>query len=196
MLATEQLRNAVNHAYSAAAERPRGEHAFPVGRRFAESIGYSVELLETIPPVAYEAFAGVSCVSVFADTPAGARVLDLGCGAGLDSLIAARRVGVAGRVIGVDFSDAMLARAREAAVEAGATNIEFCRADAERLPFADDSFDLALVNGLFNLNPARARIVAQLARVVCAGGSVWAAELILKAPLPEAVTGNEANWFA
>lgn len=107
-----QLREMVCGAYSASAEQPREKHAFPVGRQFAESLGYPTELLASLPSVACDAFAGVSNVSLFADLPVGATVLDLGCGAGLDTLIAVQRVGSAGKVIGVDFSEAMLTRAR------------------------------------------------------------------------------------
>src|SRR5574337_392431 len=88
----QQLREGVWHAYSAVAERPQGEHPFAVGRSFAESLGYPAEWLDRVPPASVEAFTGVSNVSIFADLPEGARVLDLGCGAGLDSLIAAWRV--------------------------------------------------------------------------------------------------------
>ncbi len=196
MQATHELRTAVRNAYSAAAERPCGEHAFPVGRGFAESIGYPPDLLGELPSVACDAFAGVSCVSVFAEIPPGSKVLDLGCGAGLDSLIAGRRVSERGSVIGVDFSEVMLARAQEAACEAGAANVEFHQADAESLPFDEDSFDVALVNGIFNLNPARNAIFNELARVVRPRGSVWAAELILTAQLAPEAKADEANWFA
>ncbi len=196
MQATQELRTAVRNAYSAAAESPCGKHAFPVGSGFAESIGYPADLLGELPSVASDAFAGVSCVSVFADLPPGAKVLDLGCGAGLDSLIAGMRVGERGRVFGVDFSDVMLARAREAASEARAGNVEFHQADAENLPFDDASFDVALVNGIFNLNPTRYAIIKELARVVRSAGVVWVAELILKAQLAPEAKADEANWFA
>ncbi len=196
MQATQELRTAVRNAYSAAAETPCSKHAFPVGRDFAESLGYPADLLGELPSVAYEAFAGVSCVSVFADIRPGAKVLDLGCGAGLDSLIAGRRVGERGKVIGVDFSEAMLARAEQAACEADAGNVEFHQADAENLPFDDGAFDVALVNGIFNLNPARTAIIKELARVVRPAGMVWVAELILKAQLAPEAKADEANWFA
>src|SRR6266851_2483145 len=110
--AQARLCEAVRSAYSSAARQPGGAHPFPVGRELAASLGYPPELLDSIPSVAVEAFAGVSNVAVVAEIPAGARVLDLGCGAGLDALIAAGRVGARGRVLGVDFSEAMLARAR------------------------------------------------------------------------------------
>lgn len=143
-----------------------------------------------------DAFTGVSNVAVFADIPQNARVLDLGCGAGLDTVIAAGRLGARGRVIGIDFSGEMLARARQGAAQVGSGKITLCRADAERLPIQDGSLDVALVNGIFNLNPAREQIFKELARVIRGGGSVFAAELILREPLPPTTVFSEADWFA
>lgn len=140
-------------------------------------------------------FAGVSNISLVAEMPLGATVLDLGCGAGLDSLIASRSIGPSGRVAAVDFSQAMLEHALRGARAARTENIVFCRADAERQPLPDASVDLALVNGIFNLNPARECIFHELARVVRDGGVVYSAELILSAALPPEQQ-NAANWFA
>lgn len=196
MRKTQDLREGVRAAYSQAARSPKGEHPFPVGRQFAESVGYPKELLAGLPPAAVDSFAGVSNVSVFAEIPPGATVLDLGCGAGLDSLIAARRVGPEGRVIGVDFSQDMLARARRAAEEAGLGNVEFCQTDAEDLPMEDGSIDVALVNGILNLNPMREEILRELSRVVRPGGAVYVAELILLEPLPPDFRITDGNWFA
>lgn len=192
----QQLRDGVRRAYSAAAVSPQEEHPFPVGRRFAESVGYPQDLLTRLPSASVDAFSGVSSVAVFADIPVGATVLDLGCGAGLDSLIAARRTGPRGKAIGVDFSDAMLARARQAAAEVGIDNVEYNQADAEKLPIEDGSVDVAMVNGIFNLNPARCEIFHELARVVRQGGAVYTAELILREPLPPEIRDSEVNWFA
>jgi arsenite methyltransferase len=140
------LREGVYQAYSAVAESPQAQHPFPNGRIFAESLGYPLAVLDEMPGEAVEAFAGVSDVSIFADIPAGVTVLDVGCGAGLDSLIAARRTGPGGRVIGLDFSAAMLARAAQAATAAGSgSHVEFQQADAEQMPIADASIDVALV---------------------------------------------------
>ena len=190
-----QLRSAVQKAYSAAAEKPLEKHAFPVGRVLAKQLGYPAELLETLPPISVEAFAGVSNVAVFAAIPTGATVLDLGCGAGLDSLIAARRVGGGGRVIGIDFSDSMLARARQAAAELG-VDVTFLQGDAEQLLLVRATVDVALVNGIFNLNPARAQIFSELARVVRPGGQVYGAELILREAVSKPGHFTEAEWFA
>jgi SAM-dependent methyltransferase len=191
-----KIREGVREAYSAASRHPRREHPFPVGREFAESLGYPRSVLDDLPEVAIEAFAGVSNVSVLAALMQGATVLDLGCGAGLDSLVAARRVGPLGRVVGIDFSAAMLVRANGGVRASGAHNIVLARAAAESLPLSDESIDVVLINGMFNLNPARTEIFEELARVVVPGGVVYSAELILKEPLPQAVRADEASWFA
>src|SRR5215471_13032955 len=186
------LRDKVRNAYSAASEHPNEKHAFPVGRQFAESIGYPAELLNGLPTVACDAFAGVSNVSLFADLPVGATVLDLGCGSGTDALIAARRVGSTGKVIGVDFSAAMLSRARQAIAESGVSHVELRESSAEHLPIGDEEVDVAIVNGIFNLNPAREAIFLELARVIKPSGKLFAAELILRGPPPSEPRANEA----
>ena len=190
------LREMVRGAYSTAAEHPNEKHAFPVGREFAESIGYPAALLASLPTMACDAFAGVSNVSLFAELSVGATVLDLGCGSGTDTLIAARTVGQTGKVIGVDFSTAMLSRARRAVAEAGVANVEIRESDAERLPISDREIDVVIVNGIFNLNPAREAIFRELARVVRTAGTVYAAELILSQPLPSETRASEKDWFA
>jgi arsenite methyltransferase len=192
----EATRNAVRDAYSEAARRPRGSHPFPVGRRFAKSVGYPVALLKTIPKRAVESFSGVSNVSVLSDIPEGITVLDLGCGAGLDAIVASRRVGPRGRVVAVDFSSDMVRKARRAIEEAGADNIDVTVSGGEHLPLDSGSVDLALVNGIFNLNPERGQLFQELARVVKTGGTLWSAEIILKVPLTEAHRQSEAAWFA
>lgn len=188
------LRSAVRAAYSAAADEPAGDHPFPTGRAFAVALGYPDDVLAQVPEAA-EAFTGVSNVSMFAGLRPGNSVLDLGCGAGLDALVAAGRVGPMGQVYGVDFSVAMLGRARRAAEAAKVENVVFAAADAERLPFRDGAFEVALVNGIFNLNPARTAIFRELARAVRPGGSVFGAELVL-AGAASAGSSNASDWFA
>ena len=163
------LREGVRQAYSQIASHPDEEPIFPTGRALAEDLGYPAPLLDALPSISVEAFCGVSNVSLFAEIPEGSTVLDLGSGAGLDTLVAARRTGKGGKVIAVDFSQAMVERARQAITEAKATNVDLYLADAERLPLADRSIDVAIVNGIFNLNPWRGEVFAELARVVRPG---------------------------
>ncbi len=190
------LRDSVRDAYSRAASNPSQRHPFPVGKEFAGSLGYPAEILDRMPAASVEAVAGVSNVSVCADLPAGGSVVDLGCGSGLDSLSAAERAGVNGRVAGVDFSSAMLERARCSLSQTGLSNLIFLQAAAERLPFGDASVDHVLVNGIFNLNPYRDQIFGELARIVKPGGRVFGAELVLRAPLEEEWRAGAANWFS
>jgi len=191
-----RLRSRVREAYSAAAEEPQASHPFPVGSRFAESLGYTSDLLKRMPRACVDAFAGVSNVALFADLLPGATVLDLGCGAGLDSLIAAERVGRDGIVIGLEFSEPMRFRARQTGCQLGRENILFSRGDAENLPLEDKTIDAVLVNGIFNLNPASAAIFPELARVLRPGGVVHVAEIILCHPLPPEIRASEVDWFA
>ena len=190
------LRTRVNEAYSAAATHPAQKHPFPMGRELAENLGYPSEVLDDVPQPSVEAFAGVSNVSLFADLPLGATVLDLGCGAGLDSIIAARRVGRTGRVIGIDFSEPMLVRANAAKELVNFPQLSFQHGDAEYLPLPEASIDMALVNGIFNLNPKREKILIELARVLRPRGRAYVAELVLTKPLPQGEHNNESNWFA
>jgi len=193
---TPTLRDGVHAVYSHVADSPAAEHPFKVGRVFAEGLGYPAEWLDRVPAASVEAFTGVSCVSVFADLPEGARVLDLGCGAGMDALIAAMRVGGAGHVTGLDFSAAMLARARSSAAQTGLRNVTFRAGDAERLPLDEAAVDVALVNGIINLNLEREQIMRELARVLRPGGALYCAETILREPLTDEERNNLTNWFS
>lgn len=192
----EKLRRGVRESYSLAASNPKSSHPFPVGDDFAESLGYTRELLDTIPHRSRESFVGVANVSVFAELPIGAAVLDIGCGAGLDALIAARRIGNSGMVVGLDFSSTMLARAQESATETKLTNLSFLCAEAERLPLADHSFDIVMVNGIFNLNPDRAAVFQEIGRVTKPGGLVYAAELVLTGKLKQKRLRRLDDWFS
>ncbi|MCL4795682.1 MAG: methyltransferase domain-containing protein [Bryobacteraceae bacterium] len=177
------IRQEVRAAYSRAAARPEEDHPFRVGADLAEALGYARPLLND-HPLAADAFVGVSCLPGFVEVDSRMVVLDVGCGSGLDSLAIGPRVR---KLIGLDFSAEMLARA--------SAHLEVVQGDAERMPFRDGVFDAVLANGIFNLNPRREEIFAELARVLRRGGRAWGAELILDAPLEEEAR-TRASWFA
>jgi arsenite methyltransferase len=189
----ESIRDRVRDVYSSVARAPEGLHPFRVGRKLAERAGYSSAWLSSVPEASVESFAGVSCVPCFAEVVRSDRVLDLGCGAGLDSLLTA---GTAASVLGIDFSNEMVERASTSAAQMQLSNVSFKVADAERMPVGDATVDVVLVNGIFNLNPSRQELFTELARVVRPGGLVFAAELILKGPLPPDVIPSEGDWFS
>lgn len=196
IIAEDSLRARVRAAYSAAAAAPHATHPFPLGADFARALGYSNAVIERVPDESLAVFSGVSNVSMFAPLREGQCVLDVGCGAGLDSIIAAQRTGPTGFLIGIDFSVAMLERARRSAESLQLHELALVCASAERIPVPDSLVDIALVNGIFNLNPRRADIFSELARVVRRGGSVAGAELVLAGSLPAEFSSGDANWFS
>lgn len=192
----EKLRREVRESYSRAATNPEARHPFPCGKDFALRLGYPQFLLATLPARTTASFVGVANVSVFAWLPVGASVLDIGCGAGLDALVSARRVGPTGQVIGLDFSYEMLKVARDSAIEKCFANLKFICGEAERLPLPDRSVDVVLVNGIFNLNADRAAVFKEIGRVTRPGGMVYAAELVLTGPLPKKRIRHAEDWFS
>ena len=196
LLQPGELLGKVREAYSNAADSPGDSHPFPIGYDFALSLGYPEDILQSLPESPVQRFAGVSNVSIFAEIPAGSTVLDFGCGSGTDSLIAATKTGPSGRVYGVDFSPSMLSHARAGAAEAGAANVEFRESEGEHIPFDDGTFDIAMVNGIFNLNPDRGCLFKELARVIRPGGVLYGAEIILREVMEEEERAGLSNWFS
>jgi len=184
----DALEELVRDAYSRVAAQPeQPEVPFPTGRLLAEGIGYPPELLDGMPESAVECCCGVSAVGVWADLREDDVVLDLGCGAGLDSFVAADRVA---RTVGVDFSESMLERARSV----GDARTTFHSCEAWHVPYPDASFTAVLMNGILNLNPRRADIVAEVKRLLAPGGRMYGAELVLTNPL-EPGQKTMSNWF-
>ena len=192
----QELLDKVREAYSNAAANPGDSHPFPNGFDFALSVGYPEDLLRSLAESAVQRFTGVSNVSVFPEITAGSTILDFDCGSGTDSLIAAAKTGSEGKVHRVDFSPSMLALARASASEAGAANVEFQESEGQYIPFADGTFDVAIVNGIFNLNLDRASLFQELARVIRPGGVLYGAEIVLREPMEEQERASLANWFS
>lgn len=194
-LSPEEIRRAVADRYGEVATDPSGSFNFPVGRAFALAIGYPPDTLAGVPDEAARAFAGVTYFHDRAALRPGETVLDLGCGAGLDALLAARAVGPAGRVVAVDASAEMVALARANAATAGAANLRVERATVEALPLADDSVDVAQANGVFNLSPEKDRAVREVWRVLRPGGRLIAAEIVLREALADRDRATLQDWF-
>lgn len=163
------------------------------GNRCAEYLGYG-DTLEGIPTVSLESFVGVGNPASFAGLAPGERVLDVGCGGGLDAFVAAAWVGPGGEVVGVDMTPEMVERAREAAAMVPQARVRFVLTDAERMPFAEDSFDAALSNGCLNLSPCKVELLAEVHRVLRPGGRLALCDAVLKPDKAAEVTADPDNW--
>jgi arsenite methyltransferase len=187
------LKSEVKKTYASVSEEPGRDFIFPTGRAWAEDLGYPEELAN-VPEVAVESFAGVANPWKLGRIAAGERVLDLGCGAGTDSLIAAQMVGEPGHVTGIDMTPEMLAKARSAAAAMGAPNVQFVEAEAEHLPFADESFDVVISNGVIDLIPDKDAVFAGVFRVLAPGGRMQIADVTIQNPVSAEGRRNIDLW--
>jgi SAM-dependent methyltransferase len=187
------LKSEIKKTYASVSEDAGRDFIFPTGRAWAEDLRYPAELAN-VPESAVESFAGVANPWELGRLASGERVLDLGSGAGTDSLIAAQMVGSEGRVTGIDMTPQMLAKARTAAGELGVTNVEFVEAEAERLPFPDESFDVVISNGVIDLIPDKEAVFSELHRVLVPGGRLQIADVTIQNPVSEEGRRNIDLW--
>lgn len=188
------LRAAIQEEYAEVAAYPGKGFHFHTGRPLARLLGYPDAWLVGIPEGAIESFAGTGNPFGLGELRADERVVDIGCGAGIDSLIAARMVGDAGQVIGVDMTSAMLAKARRNAAEAGARNVEFREGYGEALPVPDGWADVAISNGVLNLMPDKSAALAEMARVLAPGGRLQIADILVQIPVPQDAKADISLW--
>src|ERR671935_1658707 len=190
---TDLLKREIKKTYAAVSQEPGTDFIFPTGRAWAEDLRYPPELA-AVPDAAAESFAGVANPWELGRLSAGERVLDLGCGAGTDSLVAAQMVGSEGRVTGIDMTVEMLAKAGRAAEEMGASNVEFLEAEAEHLPFPDETFDVVISNGVIDLIPDKDTVFSELRRVLKPGGRIQIADVTIQNPVSEEGRRNIDLW--
>ncbi|HEX5502993.1 MAG TPA: methyltransferase domain-containing protein [Thermomicrobiales bacterium] len=188
------LREAIQAEYAAVAEHPEQGFHFHTGRPLARLLGYADEWLAGIPEDTIASFAGTGNPFALGAPAPGERVVDVGCGAGLDSLIAARLVGPAGRVIGVDMTPAMLARARQSAAALGLGQVEFREGFGEALPVSDGWADVVIANGVLNLMPDKAAALAEMARVLRPGGRLQLGDILVQRAVPERAKRQIDLW--
>jgi SAM-dependent methyltransferase len=193
-LDVELLKSEIRKTYAAVSREPETDYIFPTGRAWAADLGYPPDLLATVPESAADSFAGVANPFSLGPLESGERVLDLGCGAGTDSLVAAQMVGPTGRVTGIDMTPEMLAKARDSAAAMGAENVLFVEGEAERLPFAEESFDVVISNGVIDLIPDKDAVFSELYRVLVRGGRIQIADVTIQQPVSEEGRRNIDLW--
>jgi SAM-dependent methyltransferase len=179
------LRDEIQKTYTEVSTQPGQDFIFPTGRAWAQDLGYPAEELVRVPDGSVESFAGVANPWTLGRVGPGDVVLDLGCGAGTDLLIAAQMAGPDGGAIGVDMTPTMLARARASAQQMGLENVELHEGLIESLPLADASVDVVTSNGVIDLVPDKDAVFDEIDRVLRPGGRLQLADVVIHKEVSE-----------
>ncbi|MEX0991663.1 MAG: methyltransferase domain-containing protein [Actinomycetota bacterium] len=190
----EQLRAEIQEKYAEVVAKPNSDFHFHTGRVAAERAGYDAAWLDGVPESALGSFAGVANPFHWGLPRPGDHVVDVGSGAGSDSLIAANAVGPEGSVVGVDMTAEMLERSRASAAEAQITNVEFREGFAEGLPVEDGWADMVISNGVINLVPDKLAAYREIVRVLKPGGRVHIADICVEMEVPESAQRDVDLW--
>ncbi len=190
----EELRCLISDKYTEVAKTPEKGFHFHTGKPLAMMLGYEEAIVDALPSGTVDSFAGTGNPFSVGELRNGETVLDVGCGAGFDTLIAARQVGPSGRVISVDMTPAMLEKARTGAREAGLTNVEFRDGLAEALPVDDSSIDVVISNGVINLCPDKMAAMLEIHRVLKPGGRIQIGDIVVHKEVPEDAKSNIDLW--
>jgi SAM-dependent methyltransferase len=193
-LDTATLRKAIQDEYREVAAHPNKGFHFHTGRRLTQIVGYRDEWLAGVSEGAIETFAGTGNPFAMGELREGERVVDVGSGGGIDSLVAARMVGTTGKVVGVDMTPEMLDRARAAAEDSGLDNVEFREAYMEELPVPDGWADVVISNGVLNLTPDKQKTLGEMFRVLRPGGRLQIADILVSRAVPDGAKKKIDLW--
>ena len=192
----DELEARVKDMYRRVALDPHGGFHFEMGRGLAERLGYASADLDRIPAEAIDSFAGVGCPFELAAPAAGETVLDFGSGSGMDSFIAALKVGPEGRVIGVDMTDDQRAKAEQLGDRDGFSNVSYVKGYIEDVPLAAELADVVISNGVINLSADKHQVFREAARLLRPGGRLALSDIVTEVPLPESIVCNATLWAA
>lgn len=191
---TETLRCEIRREYAEVATNPSKGFHFHTGRPLAKLLGYSDALLDELPEEAVESLAGTGNPFAMGALAPGERVIDLGCGAGLDTLIAARMIGPTGSVVAVDMTLEMIEKAKRNAAAMGLTNIAFQLGYIEEVTAPDGWADVVISNGVINLAPDKKRVFGEIYRVLKPGGRIQIGDIVVQKAVPESAKRKIELW--
>jgi arsenite methyltransferase len=197
ILSTEdrkRIKEGLRRKYVRVAVSPNGNFQYPVGKAGLKEQNYDSQILKELPQDVLDSYCGVGNPFSLGEVNPGESVLDVGCGAGADTLIAAMMAGPDGSAVGIDMIAEMLERARENMGRAGLHNVTFQEASAEAIPFADDSFDVVISNGVFNLVPDKVKALREVFRVLKPSGRFQIADQVLTLKQSDDIASRIDNW--
>jgi SAM-dependent methyltransferase len=190
----DQLREEIRAKYTEVATEPEKGFHFHTGRPLAAMLGYDASTVDRLPPGTVDSFAGTGNPFSIGEITPGMTVMDLGCGAGFDTLQAAMKVGPTGRVIGVDMTPAMRAKTETAAKELGLSNVEVREGFLESLPAPDESVDVVISNGVLNLTPDKESVMREVYRVLKPGGRFQIGDIVVHKDVPQDAKDDINLW--
>jgi len=190
----QRIEESIRGKYLQVAISPKGLFRYPTGRAGLEALGYDPVIVLALPDTVADAYCGVGNPFSLGPIREGEAVLDIGCGAGVDSIIAGKLTGPSGPVTGIDLVPEMLARARENARLAGVDQVTFQESSAEQLPFPDKSFEVVISNGVLNLVVDKVKALEEVYRVLKPGGRFMLADQVLSGELPKETKSRVENW--
>ena len=191
----EELKQLVGEKYSKVAACHNEKHGFPTGKPFALAVGYPKDELDKLPSSLVESFAGVNFPKSFQEMKQGDVVLDIGCGAGLDLYFASKKVGMRGKVYGIDISEEMVKKASSNMQQINLKNAEVKLAHSDSIPLADESVDVVTSNGIYNLSPDKKAVLSEVYRVLKQNGVICFSEIVLKQELELEIRKSVKDWF-
>jgi len=189
-----RIQETIHQKYARVSESPEGHFRYTTGRAGLEALNYDPEIIQALPETAIASYCGVGNPFTLGPVHEGESVLDIGCGCAVDTLIAAIMVGPKGKAVGIDMIPEMLDRARKNLQGTSLKNVTFHQASAEGLFFSEDTFDVVISNGVFNLIPNKAKALAEVFRLLKPSGRLMVADQVLVGEVPEDKKARVDSW--
>ena len=191
----KKIEAGINEKYAKVAVSPEGQFKYPTGSKGLDALNYDKALTEKLPNEVASSYCGVGNPFALGKINQGEQILDIGCGAGVDTILAALSIGPKGSVVGVDIVPEMIARAESNLQMMDLDNVDFQNTSGEKLPFADDTFDVVISNGVINLIPDKEAVLSEIIRVLKPAGRLMVADQISAGSVQKDIKVRIANWF-